>query len=128
MGSDTQANPDPLSPAPQAVRTRRQWEAYAEESLRRGSSPGAAVQDMVGQGLPQAEAGSIVQAAIDKQTQLSNRIIGCSGAMVAAGLLVTVGTYSASSSMGGAYLIWWGPVVCGVIGLVVGICRRPRPG
>ena len=126
MGSERQNDPTPLSPGPQGGRTRLQWEAHAEESLRRGLAPGAVAQGMVAQGLPQAEAWSIVQAAVDKQTQVANRIVGCSGAMVAAGLLVTVVSYSASSSMGGMYLIWWGPVVFGVIGVVIGLCRRPR--
>jgi hypothetical protein len=34
-----------------------------------------------------------------------------------------VASYSAASSAGGEYWIWWGGMVCGVVGFIWGLVR-----
>ena len=120
--------PHPSNVIAGSVRTTRQWQAYAELALSKGASKDAALSDMLNAGCPDGVAREVIEYALDIQRRSANRLLGCSVAFMLAGILVTAFTYAAatSSAGGGTYFIWWGPVVCGALGAIVGLCRRLR--
>jgi ferric-dicitrate binding protein FerR (iron transport regulator) len=121
--------PKPPSPpgAPSQPRTARQWRAYAEDCLARGASSDRVAADIAAQGCPWDQAEAAVHEARAGRRRSANAVIGCSAAAALVGFLVTVGTFiAATETGGGTYLIWWGPMLLGVIGIIIGLARKLR--
>jgi hypothetical protein len=121
--------PGPPSHPPAAPRgtprTPRQWRAYAEQALSKGAPPDRVMADMAAQGCPWDQAEAAIQEARASQHRSADTIIGCSAAAALIAFLVTVGTFiAATDGGGGAYLIWWGPMLLGAIGIIIGVARK----
>jgi len=111
-------------------RTKRQWQAHAELAMSKGERADAVLSGMIHAGCPEADAREIVQRALEVQRKAANRLLGCSGAFMSAGIIITAATYSAATSAagGGTYYIWYGAIICGAIGVIVALCRRSSLG
>jgi hypothetical protein len=121
--------PGPWMPrGPAAPRSPRQWRAFIRRRIRKYQSPQAVWQDAVGQGLAAREADHY----IDEELRAFRRgavVAIIVGAVIAfLGLAVTVGSYAAAASgpRGGTFLVWWGPIVFGVLVVLFGFVRLLR--
>ena len=106
-------------------RSRRQWEAEARVRLSKGESGSVVEADFVTQGLDAQSAKAILDEAVrSARSRAAGLLIG-STAFAGLGLLVTVASYSAatSSSYGGTYWIWYGPIIVGGIAALVALGR-----
>ena len=121
----------PLEPSPGpegVVRSARQWRAYAEQELSKGASAEHIVAHMAAQGCPWDQAEAALKQAQAGRRRSANTLIGCSAAIALVAFVVTFGSYAAASQSGGTYLIWWGPMLMGGIGMFIGLVRRLRAG
>lgn len=109
-------------------RSKRQWEVAAKVRISNGE-PGSVVEaDFVKQGLDPQSAKALIDDAVQKVRSGATGLLICSIALAGLGLFVTVASYSAatSSSCGGTYWIWHGPIVAGGIVALVALSRLLR--
>lgn len=109
-------------------RSPRQWEAIVKLRIRQGESGTTLLGYLVEKGLPQDQARQIAENAIRSARSGSLILVTIGSVAVLLGIVVTVASYlvAASSPFGGTYYIWWGPVVCGLVALLVGVVRLSR--
>jgi hypothetical protein len=73
--------------------------------------------------------GSPYQGVNDAERRRATRAIGVGAALFVVGLLITVLTYShASGSGGGVYVVAWGPMLFGVVRMVIGLVLLAKSG
>lgn len=109
-------------------RSSRQWEAIVKLRIRQGESGTTVLRYLVEKELLQDQARQIVENAIRSARPGSLILVTIGSVAVLLGIVVTVASYlaAASSPFGGTYHIWWGPVVCGLVALLVGVVRLSR--
>lgn len=118
--------PPKLSEVGAAQRSLRQWQAYAEKALAEGMSREQLRVSMLEQGCPQETVTAILDEAWNKQHKSVNTLLGCSISMVAFGTLATLIGFAAATNSGDTYYIFWGCVLCGIIGVIVGAIRKAK--
>ncbi len=109
-------------------RSPRQWEAIAELRIRQGESGTMVLRYLVEKELPQDQARRIVEKASRSARSGSLILVIIGSVAVLLGIVVTVASYlvADSSPFGGTYYIWWGPVVFGLVVLLIGVVRLSR--
>jgi len=114
-----------MSDAGGSTRSRRQWEALAKTRLSKGEWGSAVEADFVRQGLDPLSARLILDEAVAYLRWRATRLLVGSAILAAVGLLVTVVSYCVanSSPSGGTCLIWYGPVISGVIASLIALRR-----
>ncbi|MEX2213931.1 MAG: hypothetical protein WD768_07375 [Phycisphaeraceae bacterium] len=99
--------------------------SYAAQRMRDGLKGKQLVDDLVEQGLDRESAWAVVKnlvqagAGADRSGAMKHLIVG--GIILAIGIAVTVGTYSAASAKGGSYTVAYGAIIFGAIELFVGL-------
>ncbi len=117
----------PASSDPRQSLSPRQWQARVRDRVRQGQTSDQIVNELVRSGFSPQEAQGIVRQA--RQSHVSGGLKLLIGGLAFAflGVVVTVGTYaSASSSGGGEYLIWFGPIIAGGLLALIGLVRMLR--
>lgn len=115
--------------APRAEWSPRQWQAYVELQIKQGRPARELMNEVIAGGLSEAEAGTYVREAIGSRRAWSTRVIGCSVLLLLGGLGVTVTTFAGNYIyLNGQphYAVWFGAVICGLIGIVYGLWQRNR--
>jgi hypothetical protein len=109
--------------------TRRQWIAVCEGRLKKGERADAILLDGIREGYPQVDAEMMVGEAVRDINKGSWKIVGCSSILFLLGFLITVASYSAANTPeGGSYIIWWGAILFGFIGIIYGLTTfKKRP-
>jgi hypothetical protein len=107
------------------ARSRRQWQAYVETQIGQGRPPAVLMAELTAAGVAPAEAETLLADAIGKRKTRIGVILGVSVLLFLCGLAVTFGTLASatSSSVGGTVYIWFGAVLCGLIGIGYGITQ-----
>ena len=106
-------------------RSKRQWEAEGKACVAKGKSGTEVEVDLVKQGLDTQAAKTIVDEAIASARSRATVLLIGSIAFAGLGFIVTVASYSAatSTSYGGTYFIWFGPIIVGGITALVALGR-----
>ena len=110
-------------------RSWRQWQAHFDIQVRQGRPAQDLLADMTLSGYSQAEAEAIAGDAVRAYRSTLARVLGCSTFLMLGGVLVTCATYStarASGAGGAPYFVWFGAVLCGLIGVAYSIGRLAR--
>ena len=106
----------------------RQIQAKIGLRIRRGEPGAKLLEELVASGISEAQGSVLVNQAINsaRSAALVLVFIGMSGIVL--GLTVTVVSYAgaASRSAGGEYIIWFGPVVVGIICAILGFARLSK--
>lgn len=63
------------------------------------------------------------RAAVDRQ---GGKLMWIGAAVLLAGVVVTIGTYSRAASTGGTYIVAYGAILAGILMLLNGFIRRPK--
>ena len=113
-----------MNPSMPAQRSRRQWEATAKARVSKGE-PGTGVEaSFVNEGLDAPTAKAIVDAAVTKARTRAFALLGIGGAFAFLDLIVTIVSYAETrSSYGSTYFVWYGPIICGIIGAIIGLVK-----
>ena len=122
----------PYPPAPPAAplppygftpqpRSLPQWQAYLKMQLGAGRPPASLLAEMGQSGVPQPRAYQLIQEAVGSLKNRAYLAIVIGIAVVILGLLVTFGTMSNAEAGGGYYVIWYGPVAVGIVGVAYGL-------
>ena len=113
----------PIRTAP--ARSRRQWQAYLEAQVGQGRPPAELMAELITAGVAPAEAETLLADAIGRRQTRIGVVLGVSVLLFLCGLVVTFGTLASatSSSVGGTVYIWFGAVLCGLIGIGYGIAQ-----
>lgn len=97
-------------------RSKRQWLATSEARLKKGESYEALIKEIVDSGYAEHDAQRIIDEAIRRVNKRAGRVLGCSALLLIAGLAVTL--LSLNTGVGA---IWWGAIVCGLVGVFYGL-------
>ena len=103
-----------------------QWRAHIRKSVRRSRRADEILQEMTAAGWSEDEARQMVRQTASKERWKAVGAMGGCAALGIAATIVTVASYSAASSAGGEYWIWWGGMVCGVVGFIWGLVRLAK--
>lgn len=101
-------------------RSKRQWSAYIEHKIRQGTPSQSLINEIVSEGWSQKDAEELVNQVAQSQRSKGMKILGCSTILFLAGLIITISTISSASEEG---IIWYGAILCGLIGIIYGITR-----
>ena len=105
------------------TRSRQQWAAEAKSRISRRESGSQVEADFMRRGLDRRTAKAVVNEAVAKLRSRAFGLLIGSGAFAALALFVTLGSYSEAKAHGGAYWIWYGPVVVGGIAALAALAR-----
>jgi hypothetical protein len=112
---------------PSQPRSWLQWQAYVHAQIQAGRPPAHLLAELAASGIPQQHAYGLVMGAIEGQRRRAWIIAGVSGAVLAIGVLVTLSTMSeARSSGGGTFLVAFGAIGCGALGVIYGLMQLGR--
>ncbi len=111
------------TPTPDALggRSPRQWEAYAHTAIKRGVASSEVANEMVAAGMPTHEALAIAQKLLTQERKHAGLVLGVCGLW----FLVATGVTISAFGTGGGY-IWYGGVICGLVGTIYGITKLTR--
>lgn len=115
--------------APQAEWSSRQWQAYIELQVKQGRPAQELVNEVIARGLAEAEAGAYVREAVRSQRARSTRVVGCSALLLLGGLGATVTTFAGNYLYVHGephYAVWFGAIICGLVGIVYGVRQLSR--
>jgi hypothetical protein len=122
--------PPAYVPYPQA-RSRLQWHAYVRSSLDAGQPVARMLAEMAVSGVGQQDAYALVAEVVGAMRKRALAVIAAGGFAALAGLALTMATMQAAqSSGGGTYIMWWGPIVFGLVAVLYGVrllSRVPGP-
>lgn len=106
----------------------RQVSALVRKRIAEGEAGTDVVEDLFRDGFTREQAEAIVQDAADTARRGARKMIVTGGLFAAVAFVISIGTYSSATSnpAGGEYLIWWGPIVAGLIAVAVGMTRLSR--
>ena len=109
-------------------RTWRQWQAHFDVQVRQGHRAQDLIAGMTSAGYSQAEAEAMAAGAVRVVRSTLARVLGCSGFLMLGGILVTCATYSTARASGveTPYFVWFGAVLCGLIGIIYSVSRLLR--
>lgn len=100
-------------------RSKRQWSAYIEHKIRQGTPSQSLINEIISEGLSQKDAEELVNQVARSQRSKGMKILGCSTILFLAGLIITISTISSAEEG----VIWYGAIICGLVGIIYGITR-----
>jgi hypothetical protein len=108
----------------------RQLRAAVRQQVRRGCRGSQVVGDLVRGGVPADAAETLVQETLDSARSGAEGIVVLGIIMVVLGIIVTYASYASAATQavhsGGHvvfFWVWFGPVVVGVILVILGVAR-----
>jgi hypothetical protein len=122
--------PPAFTPYPQA-RSPLQWRAYVRAKLDAGQPVAPLLAEMASSGVTQQDAFGLVTGALDSMRKRALAFLLGGGIAVLVGIGVTLSTQSAAmdtaeSTGTGMYVVWIGPVLCGIIAAAYGLYLLSR--
>lgn len=107
-------------------RAHVQWRAYVKKSVRGSRRADAILQEMAAAGWSEEVAQQMIcETASKERWKAIGTMVGCAALGIVA-TAVTIGSYEAASVAGGEYWIWYGGIVCGVVGFFWGLVRLAK--
>ena len=103
------------------ARSLPQWQAYLKMQLSAGRPPMTLLAEMNQSGVPAPQAYQLMHKAIGELRNRAFLAIGIGIAVAIVGLLVTVSTMNNAETSGGYYVIWYGPMAIGIVGVAYGL-------
>ena len=114
-----------MAQAPDHV-VQKQWESQVAGMVAQGQSCDQILVELMAANWPQPRARELIRRAVSKQrTKAITMIVAC-GLLALVATIVTIATVSQAMSQGGEYFVWYGGIIGGVWGLIVGIVKLTR--
>ncbi len=98
--------------------SQRQLRAYVEKKLNEGVSSQSVILDIAAKGYDHESAQNVVKEVLSSLRKKYFKILGISGGFGLLGVIATVSTVES----GNGY-IWYGAIICGLIGVIYGLSK-----
>ena len=103
--------------------SHRQWQAWVQQKVSTGKSQREILAAMEAAKWPRQQAQALIQKTASKLRRKAISIaIGCA-IWLGFAILITIGTYEHAHTYGGYYYVYFGGIICGVIGIVYGLVK-----
>lgn len=98
--------------------SQRQLRAYIERELNAGADSQSVIREITAKGYDPANAQNVVKEVLNSLRNKYWKIFGISGGFGLLGLIVTLSTIESETGY-----IWYGAILCGLIGVIYGLSK-----
>jgi len=101
----------------------RQWEAFVSQKVAGGENHERILHAMLQANWPEVDARALIRRVVWKARRRAIAFMLGFGLFGLIALSISVTSYEQAHTVGGPYVIWWGGVLCGVVGFLYGLSK-----